>query len=197
MRHVAHTPLIHGVRKRRLRENLKPQITRRSNTRIPCKARENFGYNGKAPFWESCVRRVLQNVCLVSSLCSFEQFIFPVSCFGLFSSATPKDSPRRLPRPRHLVASRAGGAPCPAPTTTPASPSPSTAATTPALAALSPRPCSPRLASPRRASELGVRPSKEFWSPQPAASVCPEAFMAVRPLATARQPERETVLADS
>jgi len=40
-----------------------------------------------------------------------------------------------------------------------------------ALAALSPRPHDPRLATPRRASESGVRPSKEFWLPEPTASV--------------------------
>jgi len=124
---------------------------------------------GKAPFWGSAVRRVLQNGCQVAALYRFDLFLFHISLDHF------RAQPRRIlhvpvPRPRPLIASGAGGAPSPGPIA-PASPSPSTAATAAALTALSPRPHRPRLASPRRASERGVQPSKGFWSPEPAASV--------------------------
>jgi len=81
------------------------------------------------------------------SACRFELLYYLV--FWTIFERTPKNYPIPVPRPRPRVAPGAGGAPSPGPTA-PASPSPSTAATTPALAALSPRPHRPRLASPRR-----------------------------------------------
>ena len=118
------------------------------------------------------MRPVLQNGCQVAALCRFELFLPSISVFDYFRAHTPAEfstSPfprpsshprwrRSLPRPHHPCIAVAVDA---------------STATTPALAlaALSPRPHRPRLASPRRASERAARPSKEFWSPESAASV--------------------------
>ena len=99
---------------------------------------------------------------------SYSYFLFPI--LDSFRAQPRRMLHVTVTRPRPPVASGAGGAPSPGPTA-PASPSLSTAATTPALAALSPRHHRPSLASPRRASERGVRPSQQLWSPEPAAGV--------------------------
>ena len=116
------------------------------------------------------MRPVLQNGCQVAALRRTELLLFSTFVFWTIFERKPRKILHvTVHRPHPLVASGAGGAPSLGPTA-PASPSPrpATAATTPALAALSPRPHRPHLASPRGASERRVRPSKEFWSLEPA-----------------------------